>query len=79
MQTPMLDVYTKLTDGCSMSYESIGAGETEFTLGGAINGALVLTFTGAALRDFLALATEALDRNTKSTVDASSASEPPTK
>ncbi|GAA3031801.1 hypothetical protein [Actinokineospora globicatena] len=59
MYAPTLDVYAKLATGCPMSYETNTLGETEFTLGGRMNGAVVLTFTGDTLRDFLAVATEA--------------------
>ncbi|SER92192.1 hypothetical protein [Actinokineospora terrae] len=59
MYAPTLDVYAKVTTGCPISYETTTAGETEFTLGGRMNGAVVLTFTGATLHDFLAVATKA--------------------
>ncbi|RLK57959.1 hypothetical protein [Actinokineospora cianjurensis] len=59
MYAPTLDVYAKLNTGCPMSYETNTAGETEFTLGGGMNGAVVLTFTGDTLHDFLAVATAA--------------------
>ncbi|GAA2991797.1 hypothetical protein [Actinokineospora diospyrosa] len=76
MHTPTVDVYAKLTTGCPMSYESIAAGETEFTLGGRMSGAVVLTFTDDALRDFLALATAAVGQSTtvQPSVDALAAS-----
>ncbi|GAA2975515.1 hypothetical protein [Actinokineospora diospyrosa] len=61
MQTPTVDIYAKLSTDCSMTYESSAPGEIEFTLGGRVDGAIMLTFTDTALRQFLTLATTAIN------------------
>ncbi|MBM7775563.1 hypothetical protein JOD54_005767 [Actinokineospora baliensis] len=63
VQTPTVDIYAKLATGCSMTYESSAPGEIEFTLGGRVDGAIMLTFTDTALQQFLTLATTAINEN----------------